>query len=206
MRDVIKSWLQKMEFLTGLKQTREMSAEDLKTLVDFLESKAKEYSWMTESRLNEIMKKGMEGGYGEFYHMNVKTISIWCNSYYEHHKQKIIVEQFRKDSSPEQPEDEVEYWKKVARNMFLQSWDYAKKGDIRPLAEWLPSTYDKCIDAGLLNEADYPFDESRAKKELRIEKGLGFLHSALISKRKESIWRRFIVDCIKKGIDLPSEI
>jgi hypothetical protein len=206
MRDTIKAWLQKMEFITGLKQVRELSIDDLKMLVDFLESKVKEYSWMTDSRLNEIMKRGMEGGYGDFYHMNVKTLSVWCNTYYEHHKQKIMIEQFPKESEVAQSDREVQYWKRVAREMFLDSWEKAKTGDIRPVAEWLPSTYDKCIDAGLLNEADYPFDEGRAKKELRIEKGLGFLNSMLVSRKKESIWRRFIQDCIKNGINLPNEI
>jgi hypothetical protein len=206
MREIIKSWLQKMEFITGLKQIRELSVDDLKMLVDFLESKAKEYSWMTDARLNEIMKRGMEGGYGEFYHMNVKTLSVWCNTYYEHHKQKIMVEQFPKTSDPAQSEEEVQYWKQVARKMFLDSWEKAKTGEIRPLAEWLPSTYDKCIEAGLLNEGDYPFDENRAKKELRIEKGLGFLNSMLVSRKKESIWRRFIQDCVRMGVDLPNEI
>jgi hypothetical protein len=206
MRDIIKSWLQKMEFITGLKQIREMSIDDLKVLVDYLESKVKEYNWMTESRLNEIMKFGMEGGYGDFYHMNVRTLSIWCNTYYEHHKQKILVEQFPRSSDPEPSHEEIEYWKSIARKMFLDSWEKAKQGEIRPLAEWLPSTYDKCIEAGLLDESKYPFDENRARKELRIERGLGFLHSALVSRKKESIWKRFIIDCVKNGIDLPIEI
>jgi len=204
MREIIKSWLKKMEFITGLKQVREMSADDLKMLVDFLEAKAKEYSWMTEDRLNEIMKTGMEGGYGEFYHMNVRTLSVWCNTYHDHHKQKILVEQFPKSADPEPSEEEKEQWLEVGRQIFRDCWQDAKNGHIKDLFFWGPYHYRKFEELGLLKADHYKVDELEIKKQLRLEKGLMFGMSDVAGRKKNIVWKKFIADCISRKIDLPS--
>lgn len=202
MREILKDWLKKMEFLTGFKQFREMPLEDARMLIDFLEEKVKEYNWMTDSRLNEIMKRGMEGSYGEFYSMNVKTLSTWCNTYYEHHRQKIIMEQAKPTEQFVASEEEVNRWLKIGRDMFCEKWDDAKRGLIQDLWYWGPHYYSKLIAEGVLREEDYPVDEDRLKKEVRLERGLSFDMSSVISRKKNIIWKRFIQDCIRKDIDL----
>ena len=202
MREIIKDWIKKLEFMTGLKQFKEMSPDDIKLLLDCLEQKVKEYHWMTEFRLNEIMKKGMEGHYGDFYHINVRTLATWCNTYQEHHKQLLLVENFPRQQEPEKSQEEIDYWKNKGKEMFIECWDKAKNGEIRSLAEWIPTNYQKFIDLGLLDESNYRFDESYESKMLKFEKGFGFSASMLVSKKKEMIWKQFIKDMIQKGIDL----
>lgn len=202
MREILKEWLKKLEFMTGLKQFREMSIEDMKSLLDCLEEKVKEYHWMTESRLNEIMKKGMEGNYGDFYSINVRTVSQWCSLYYEHHKQLIIVENFPRESDPEKSQDEIDYWLNKGKEMFADCWERAKEGEIRPLAEWIPTNYQKFVDLGILKEENYRFDENYESRMMRIEKGLAFSAQMLIPRKKEMVWRQFIKDMISKGVDL----
>lgn len=210
MREVIKSWLKKLEFMTGLKQFRvdnpndPRHIEDMKTLLDCLEEKVKEYHWMNEFRLNEIMKKGMEGGYGDFFSINVRTISQWCNMYQEHHKQLLIIENFPRDKEPEKSQEEIDFWIAKGRQMFLDKWNEAKEGYVDSLAFWGPSYYQKFIDLGLLVEENYRFDERYETKMLKAEKGFGFSPSMLVSKKKEMVWKQFVKDMVSQGVDLPS--
>lgn len=206
MREIIKDWLKKMEFLTGLKQFREMPLEDAKMMIDFLEAKVKEYSWMTESRLNQIFKAGMEGVYGDFYSMNVRTLSTWCNTFYEHHKQQILVEQFPKSEAQEQSQEEIEKWLEIGRQNFREKWEAAKKGHIDDLWLWGPNMYRKMIQAGVLKESDYPYDDEYNRKLSRFEKGFAFTDTMFASKKEDNIWKRFVKDCVKNNIDLTQYI
>lgn len=206
MRDIIKEWLRKMEFLTGLKQFREMSLDDAKTMVDFLENKVKEYSWMTEARLNEIFKNGMEGGYGEFYSMNVRTLSTWCNTYYDHHKQKIIVEQFPKGEEKQESEEEIQKWLEVGRQLFVDCWEDAKKGVVKDLFFWGPYHYKRLEEKGILIPENYQVNEKELIKQLRLERGLSMSGSDIVSRKKNLVWKMFIRDCVSKKINLPDFI
>ena len=214
MREIFKEWLKKLEFMTGLKQFRDISPDDARLLLDCLEEKVKEYHWMTESRLNDIMKKGMEGGfvyvdpkgvrYGEFYSINVKTITQWCSTYYENHKQLFMIENFPRSEEEEVSQEEIDRRLEVGRQIFRDCWEKAKGGEIRPLFEWIPTNYQKFIDLGLLKESDYRFDEVYESRMMRIHKGLSFTPTDLIPKRKEMIWKQFIKDMVSQKIDLPS--
>lgn len=206
MREIIKDWLRKMEFLTGLKQFREMSLEDAKSMIDYLEAKVNEYSWMNESRLNHIFKAGMEGVYGEFYNMNVRTISSWCNTYYEHNKQKIILEQTKSNEAEEVSEEEKQKWLRIGRETFCERWEDAKRGVIQDLWYWGPHYYSKLVEKGVLNESDFQIDESRLVKELRLERGLQFDMSNVVSRKKNIIWKKFIQRCVLKKIDLTEHV
>jgi hypothetical protein len=218
MREIIKNWLKKLEVMTGLKQFRVPDPvpkgynEELTALIDSLEAKINEYHWMTEHRLNEIMKRGMEGEfvyvdpkgvrYGEFYSINVKTITQWCNTYYEHHKQHILIENFPKDKDPEPSKEEIAYWTKIGNDNFRMRFEESKNGYIAPLAEWGPYFYTNLMKKGLLTEENYQVDEKAINAELRLTGQLRDVMS-FTTKKRERVWRMFIKDMIYKKINLP---
>ncbi len=205
MREIIKEYLRKLEFLTGLKQFREMTLEDAKMLIDILEEKVNEYAWMTEQRLKEILKTGTEGGYGDFYHINVRTIATWCNTYFEQHKQLIVMELQSKTEEKQVSEEEKNYWIKVGNDNFRERWQEAKNGQIKPLFEWGPQFYRKFVDNGMIDEGSYSFDMESEKKKLRLE-GRAVDTGVLVSRKNESVWKQFVKESIENGLNLPDHI
>jgi len=202
MREILKTWLKKLEFMTGLKQFREMSLEDAKSLIDCLEEKVKEYHWMTEARLNDIMKKGMEGGYGDFYSINVRTVSQWCSTFYEHSKQKLLIENFpREHEEKVVSEEEKQKWLEIGKENFREKFKESKDGHVAPLSEWGPYFYTNFVRDGILKEENYPVNMEQINAELRIA-GRQYEEYAASSKKTEKIWRMFIKDMISKGVDL----
>jgi hypothetical protein len=92
MDEMILTHLRKMEFVCGLKQFKEYKKEEANELLGCLSKLFGSYGWMTEDRVNYILHAGMRGQYGDFYHVNEKTVSVWINQYYAHHQSQIVQE------------------------------------------------------------------------------------------------------------------
>lgn len=202
MREVIKEAAKKLEFVTGLKQMREYNEDQLKMLLDTLAQCASEYKWLTPGTLEYILKNGMRGKYGEFYHLNEKTLTSWIKSYHKDNEQKINLSLFKKEEEIEVSEEEKQYWNQIGNDNFKQKFEDSKIGAVPVLAEWGPYFYTRFLEKGLLKEEDYPIDESHIQAELRIS---GQLQNAWLftTKKRDRIWRLFIKDMINKKIDLP---
>lgn len=205
IRDILKEYLKDMEFLTGLKQFREMNKEDVVRLIDYLEETAKTFRWMNPKRLDFILKNGMQGSYGDFYGMNVKTLTKWLSMYYEQNKHQIIIELGAMgEIETEISDQEKEYWRNIGRKRFKENWDQAKdSGFVNDLDKWGPYWYKKMVDKGVLKENLYPMKEleENAKRMLRVERK-DRNPASIKAKVDNAIWKEFISYCIQHGPDL----
>ena len=91
-KKIIIEALLNLEFVSGLKQIREYSKDDMERLVDGLDRFVCTFKWLNNQRLETILSKGMRGEYGQFYHINEMTVSGWVKGYFESNKQQIIKE------------------------------------------------------------------------------------------------------------------
>lgn len=200
-RKKIVEAMQKLEFVTGLKQMREYTTEQMTELADALTECALEFKWLTPGNLEYILKHGMRGKYGEFYHLNVKTLSSWIKAYQKDNEQRINQSILKKDEKKVYTPEEIEEGLEIGRQIFRDRFEEAKKGNIAPLFQWVPSNYRKFIEKGLLVEEKYKVDTKEIEKKSRIMKG--YIDDVMVnSDVKEKIWRMFIQDMIKKNIDL----
>lgn len=201
MREIVLKAMQKLEFFTGLKQMNEYTDSQISELLDSLCECAQEYKWLTPGGLEYILKNGMKGRYGEFYHLNVKTLSGWIKSYYKDNEQRINQSLLKKEPEKELSDEEKAYWIEIGKQGFRDKFKESKEGSVAPLYEWGPYFYDKFKDKGLLVEEKYPVDEKQIEAEIKLSGGVPDF-SVIVSKKKDRIWRMFIRDMIKKEIDL----
>jgi hypothetical protein len=205
MKQIILKHLSKMEFVCGLKQFREYSSEDAKELLECLLKLFTAYGWMSEERVDYIIHSGMRGHYGDFYHVNEKTVSGWINKYYAHHQSTIIQEVQAKNAieKTETPE-EIAYWIEIGKQIFRTNYESAMNtGHVKDLSEWGMNWWDKFCDKGILKPWDFPVEEIEAnvKKELRIA-GQWADESKIAGRSRNKIWRLFIQMAIHEKMDL----
>jgi len=202
-KEIIFEALNNLEFISGLKQFREYSKEDKQRLIDHIYDASKEYIWLNEKRLEYILKNGMNGNYGEYYSINLKTFTQWVNKYFESNKQQILLELSPKEDIPEISDEEKDFWIQKGKERFKRNWEKSKSGLVPDLDEWAPYWYNKMIEKKILIEDRYniEFVTTEQKKMLRLDRPF-FGESELRSAVKNKIWKLFILECIKKGPDL----
>ena len=152
MNEIILTHLRKMEFVCGLKQFKEYKEQDATELIEGLSKLFGSYGWMTEARVDYILHAGMRGQYGDFYHVNEKTVSVWINQYYAHHQSQIVQEvQALNNKEKEPSNEEIAYWIEVGKQIFRDNYQYAKDtGFCRDIAEWGMNWFDKFQEKGIL--------------------------------------------------------
>ena len=203
-RDIIKQYLEDMEFLTGLKQMDSLSKDDVVKLIDYLmETVKKHIKWLNVKRLKIILDKGYSGQYGEFYGMNVKTLSKWITLYHGQNQHTITMEVLGTERYEVNNDREKEYWEKMARENFSEKWKEAvENGKIAPLYEWNPWYFDFFEEKGLLVKSDYDIEKwEKEGKRHNLVSGRG-LGASLVPYVNERIWKSFIQKCIDQKIDL----
>lgn len=205
MKDVILKHLEKMEFVCGLKQFREYSKENALELIDCLESQFKSMGWMTEERVDYILRAGMRGHYGEFYHVNEKTVSGWISQYYNHHQSTIIQEiQAMNNQEEEKSPEEIAMWIEIGKDIFRENYRHAKEtGSIRDLGEWGPNYFGIFQEKGILKPWLFPVEEIEAdvRKELRLVQK--YVDQVSVgAKARNRIWKLFIRESIEKNLNL----
>lgn len=202
MREIILKHLQKMEFVCGLKQFKEYKEEDAKELLECLNKLFTSYGWMTEERVDYILHAGMRGQYGEFYHVNEKTVSVWINQYYNHHQSQIVQEVQAKNTQHREPtEEEIAQWIEIGKQIFRDNYQHAKEsGYCRDLSEWGGNWFNKFQEKGILKPWLYQVDEIEkdVRRELRLN--TRYIDEVTVgAKSKNKIWKLFILDSIKEN-------
>ena len=205
MKATILNHLQKMEFVCGLKQFKEYAKEDALELLDCLNKLFTSYGWITEQRVDYILHAGLRGQYGEFYHVNEKTVSNWISQYYQHHQSQIVQEIQNQNSMQKEPtEEEIAYWIEVGKNIFRENYKQAKEtGYCKDLAEWGLNWFHKFQQNGMLKPWVYDVEEieAQARRELRLVSRY-VEESTVGAKSKNKIWKLFILDMIAQGKNL----
>jgi hypothetical protein len=116
----------------------------------------------------------MRGQYGDFYHVNEKTVNGWINQYYMHHQSQIVMEVQNANNKEKEPtEEEIAYWIEIGKNIFRDNYQHAKEtGYCRDLAEWGINWFNKFQERGILKPWTYNVEEIEkdVRKELRITK------------------------------------
>lgn len=224
-RTIISQYLADMKILTGLNPLKDITKEEASRMLDFMETSLKKFHWMNNNRLEFIMKNGMEGAYGEFYGMNVKTLNHWVGKYYESNKDKIIQEIHRQKELTEKKidESEKEFWRQKGIDRFKEMFTKCKlEFDkqvmevssleeinifVPKLFEWGgPYWIDKFEKLGVLIRSNYSNGiDDQVKKEMRLEGKFDVSHG-FVGRRDNLIWKRFIIDCLKLGIDLREKL
>lgn len=207
-REVISFYLKDMEFMTGLKQVRDMGEGDIKKLVDYLENVVFRYrSWLNVKRLEIIFDNGFLGKYGDFYGMNAKTLDKWINFYHSQNVNQITSELQNKETDKRISEAEIAKWRNLARENFLKQWNYSVQNKkVRDLIEWNPWFFNHFQDKGILKPEKYPIaDFEKEAKTLNRLSGRGAAAS-LVPQVNNMIWKSFILECVENGPDLGSLI
>lgn len=206
MKKTILTHLQKMEFVCGLKQFKEYKEEDAKEILECLHKLFSSYGWMNESRVDYILHAGMRGQYGDFYHVNEKTVNGWINQYYAHHQSQIVQEiQALNNTEKQASDEEVAYWIEIGKQIFRDNYKHAKEtGYCKDLAEWGMNWFYKFQEKGILKPWEFPVQdiESDVRRELRIS-SKWIEESTVSAKSKNKLWKMFILESIKdkKNLD-----
>lgn len=205
MRKTILKHLQKMEFVCGLKQFKEYKKEDANELIECLHDLFKKFGWMTEERVDYILQAGMRGQYGDFYHVNEKTVNGWISQYYQHHQSQIVMEVQNASNKEKEPSaEEIAYWIEIGKNIFRENYQHAKDtGFCRDIAEWGINWFNKFQEKGILKPWVYNVDEieQEVRKELRLTKHW-VEESTVGAKSKNKIWKLFILESIRENREL----
>jgi NADH:ubiquinone oxidoreductase subunit E len=205
MKKTILTHLEKMEFVCGLKQFKEYKIEEAKQLLDCLNKLFSSFGWMTETRVDYILHAGLRGQYGDFYHVNEKTVNGWISQYYQHHQSQIVQEvQAANNKEKEASDEEIAYWIEIGKQIFRDNYEYAKEtGHCKDLAEWGINWFNKFQEKGILKPWEFPVDqiESDARRELRLStKWID--ESSVAAKAKNRIWKMFIIQSIEQKRNL----
>lgn len=191
-----------MEFVCGLKQFKEYKKEEANELLGCLSKLFGSYGWMTEDRVNYILHAGMRGQYGDFYHVNEKTVSVWINQYYAHHQSQIVQEvQALNNKEKEPTNEEILYWIEIGKQTFRDNYQEAKEtGNCKHLADWGMYWFNKFQEKGILKPWEFNVQEieSDVRKELRLTTRY-VEESTVGAKTKNKIWKLFILQAIKDG-------
>jgi hypothetical protein len=205
MNEIILTHLRKMEFVCGLKQFKEYKKEEASELLGCLSKLFGSYGWMTEARVDYILHAGMRGQYGDFYHVNEKTVSVWINQYYAHHQSQIVQEvQALNNKEKEPSNEEIAYWIEVGKQIFRDNYQYAKEtGFCRDIAEWGMNWFNKFQEKGILKPWEFNVEEmeNEVRKELRLT--VRYVDETSVgAKTKNKIWKLFILDAIRQNKEL----
>jgi len=205
MNEIILTHLRKMEFVCGLKQFKEYKKEEASELLGCLSKLFASYGWMTEARVDYILHAGMRGQYGDFYHVNEKTVSVWINQYYAHHQSQIVQEvQALNNKEKEPSNEEIAYWIEVGKQIFRDNYQYAKDtGFCRDIAEWGMNWFNKFQEKGILKPWEFNVEEMEndVRKELRLT--VKYVDETSVgAKTKNKIWKLFILQAIRENKDL----
>jgi hypothetical protein len=194
-----------MEFVCGLTQFKEYKKEEASELLGCLSKLFGSYGWMTEARVDYILHAGMRGQYGDFYHVNEKTVSVWINQYYAHHQSQIVQEvQALNNKEKEPSNEEIAYWIEVGKQIFRDNYQYAKEtGFCRDIAEWGMNWFNKFQEKGILKPWEFNVEEMEndVRKELRLT--VRYVDETSVgAKTKNKIWKLFILDAIRQNKEL----
>jgi hypothetical protein len=205
MNEIILTHLRKMEFVCGLKQFKEYKKEEASELLGCLSKLFGSYGWMTEARVDYILHAGMRGQYGDFYHVNEKTVSVWINQYYAHHQSQIVQEvQALNNKEKEPSNEEIAYWIEVGKQIFRDNYQYAKDtGFCRDIAEWGMNWFNKFQEKGILKPWEFNVEEMEndVRRELRLT--VRYVDETSVgAKTKNKIWKLFILDAIRQNKEL----
>jgi NADH:ubiquinone oxidoreductase subunit E len=205
MNEIILTHLRKMEFVCGLKQFKEYKKEEASELLGCLSKLFGSYGWMTEARVDYILHAGMRGQYGDFYHVNEKTVSVWINQYYAHHQSQIVQEvQALNNKEKEASNEEIAYWIEVGKQIFRDNYQYAKEtGFCRDIAEWGMNWFNKFQEKGILKPWEFNVEEMEndVRRELRLT--VRYVDETSVgAKTKNKIWKLFILDAIRQNKEL----
>ena len=205
MNEIILTHLRKMEFVCGLKQFKEYKKEEASELLGCLIKLFGSYGWMTEARVDYILHAGMRGQYGDFYHVNEKTVSVWINQYYSHHQSQIVQEvQALNNKEKEPTSEEIAYWIEIGKQIFRDNYQHAKEtGFCRDLAEWGVNWFNKFQEKGILKPWEFNVEEMEndVRKELRLT--VRYVDEVSVAaKTKNKIWKLFILQAIREKKDL----
>ncbi len=205
MNEIILTHLRKMEFVCGLKQFKEYKKEEASELLNCLSKLFGSYGWMSDARVDYILHAGMRGQYGDFYHVNEKTVSVWINQYYAHHQSQIVQEvQALNNKEKEPTNEEIAYWIEVGKQIFRDNYQYAKEtGFCKDISEWGMNWFNKFQEKGILKPWEFNVEdmENDVRRELRLS--TKFIDETTVgAKTKNKIWKLFILDAIKQKKDL----
>ena len=205
MNEIILTHLRKMEFVCGLKQFKEYKKEEANELLGCLSKLFGSYGWMSEARVDYILNAGMRGQYGDFYHVNEKTVSVWINQYYAHHQSQIVQEvQALNNKEKEPTTEEIAYWIEIGKQIFRDNYQHAKEtGFCRDLAEWGVNWFNKFQEKGILKPWEFNVEEMEndVRKELRLT--VRYVDEVSVgAKTKNKIWKLFILQAIREKKDL----
>jgi hypothetical protein len=193
MRKTILKHLQKMEFVCATE------------LIECLHDLFKKFGWMTEERVDYILQAGMRGQYGDFYHVNEKTVNGWINQYYMHHQSQIVMEVQNASNKEKEPSaEEIAYWIEIGKNIFRENYQHAKDtGFCRDIADWGINWFYKFQEKGILKPWIYNVEEieQEVRKELRLTKHW-VEESTVGAKSKNKIWKLFILESIRENREL----
>jgi hypothetical protein len=194
-----------MEFVCGLKQFKEYKKEEASELLGCLSKLFGSYGWMTEARVDYILHAGMRGQYGDFYHVNEKTVSVWINQYYAHHQSQIVQEvQALNNKEKEPTNEEIAYWIEVGKQIFRDNYRYAKEtGFCKDIAEWGMNWFNKFQEKGILKPWEFNVEEMEndVRRELRLT--VRYVDETSVgAKTKNRIWKLFILEAIRQNKEL----
>ena len=205
MTEIIIKHLRKMEFVCGLKQFKEYKKEEATELINCLHDLFKKFGWMTEERVDYILQAGMRGQYGDFYHVNEKTVNGWINQYYQHHQSQIVMEiQNQNNREQEKSQEEIDHWNEIGKQIFRDNYQHAKEtGFCRHIAEWGVFWFNKFQEKGILKPWTYNVEEIEqdVRKELRLTQKW-VEESTVAAKSKDKIWKLFILESIREKRNL----
>jgi hypothetical protein len=147
----------------------------------------------------------MRGQYGDFYHVNEKTVSVWINQYYAHHQSQIVQEvQALNNKESEPTNEEIAYWIEVGKQIFRKNYQYAKEtGYCLDISEWGMNWFNKFQEKGILKPWEFNVEEMEndVRKELRLT--VRYVDETSVgAKTKNKIWKLFILQAIRENKDL----
>ena len=205
MKGTILKHLQKMEFVCGLKQFKDYNQEDAKEILECLGKLFASYGWMNDDRVDYILHAGMRGQYGDFYHVNEKTVNGWISQYYAHHQSQIVQEvQALNNQEKEASPEEIAYWIEIGKQIFRDNYEHAREtGYCKDLAEWGINWFYKFQEKGILKPWEYPVED--IEKDVRRELRLTTRHIDEVmvgGKSKNKLWKMFILESIKEKRNL----
>jgi NADH:ubiquinone oxidoreductase subunit E len=205
MKATILKHLQKMEFVCGLKQFKDYNQEDAKEILECLGKLFSSYGWMNDDRVDYILHAGMRGQYGDFYHVNEKTVNGWISQYYAHHQSQIVQEvQALNNQEKEASPEEIAYWVEIGKQIFRDNYEHAREtGYCKDLAEWGINWFYKFQEKGILKPWEYPVED--IEKDVRRELRLTTRHIDEVmvgGKSKNKLWKMFILESIKEKRNL----
>jgi hypothetical protein len=205
MKATILKHLQKMEFVCGLKQFKDYNQDDAKEILECLGKLFSSYGWMNDDRVDYILHAGMRGQYGDFYHVNEKTVNGWISQYYAHHQSQIVQEvQALNNQEKEASPEEIAYWVEIGKQIFRDNYEHAREtGYCKDLAEWGINWFYKFQEKGILKPWEYPVED--IEKDVRRELRLTTRHIDEVmvgGKSKNKLWKMFILESIKEKRNL----